>query len=339
VSPSIEELRTALCKCLSSRQTTPGAIVALDRSSSQYASTAPLEDLRVVMADGTRLDVVFKNLSPSAIPESRRQAKPTFLRDPLREITAYRVWSKVPRFAMAECYGAIVDVERERYWLFLEKLRAHELYTVGDFEAWKEVARWLARMHADGEPRRQMSPSNRWIKYDARYFRSWAPRAKRYCCTSASPPSSTQISSLSDLIANYEPVVSRLAALPVTFIHGEFYASNILISGDGLSRRIRPIDWEMAGIGTGLIDLAALTSGRWTTGQREEMAAAYFEALDEHGKSAFASWEAFLLSVDDCRLHLALQWLGWSRNWIAPPEHAYNWLNEALLLGMKVGCL
>ena len=31
-----------------------------------------------------------------------------------------------------------------------------------------------------------------------------------------------------------------------------------------------------------------------------------------------------------CRLHLALQWLGWSPDWRPPPEHAHDWLGEAL---------
>jgi hypothetical protein len=47
--------------------------------------------------------------------------------------------------------------------------------------------------------------------------------------------------------------------------------------------------------------------------------------------------EAFLVALDHCRLHLAVQWLGWSPGWSPPPEHAQDWLGEALGLAEKLG--
>jgi hypothetical protein len=37
------------------------------------------------------------------------------------------------------------------------------------------------------------------------------------------------------------------------------------------------------------------------------------------------------------RLHLALQWLGWSHDWMAPPEHAHDWLGEAMQAAERLG--
>jgi hypothetical protein len=45
--------------------------------------------------------------------------------------------------------------------------------------------------------------------------------------------------------------------------------------------RIRPVDWEMAGIGAGLLDLAALTSGSWSETERTTIVEAYRRALPE----------------------------------------------------------
>ena len=62
---------------------------------------------------------------------------------------------------------------------------------------------------------------------------------------------------------------------------------------------------------------------------------AYFTESMAHG----AGWqdaERFLSSLDYCRLHLAVQWLGWSPSWTPPPEHAQDWLNEALDLAEKL---
>jgi hypothetical protein len=38
-----------------------------------------------------------------------------------------------------------------------------------------------------------------------------------------------------------------------------------------------------------------------------------------------------------CRLQLALQWLGWSRDWSPPPEHAQDWLSEAVCVAERLG--
>ena len=35
----------------------------------------------------------------------------------------------------------------------------------------------------------------------------------------------------------------------MTFIHGEFYASNVLVNITGGKLRVCPVDWELAGWG------------------------------------------------------------------------------------------
>ena len=85
------------------------------------------------------------------------------------------------------------------------------------------------------------------------------------------------------LVGIYDRAIERLIRLPSTLIHGEFYASNILVQETREGCRIRPVDWEMAAVGPGLIDLAALTSGAWAERERTEMAAAYHDALLSEG--------------------------------------------------------
>ena len=120
--------------------------------------------------------------------------------------------------------------------------------------------------------------------------------------------------------------LERLAFLPPTFLHGEFYASNILI-GEGLAGRICPVDWEMAGIGPGLLDLAALCTG-WAEEQQRAVALGYYRGLGQ-GVEWLPGEHEFLSLLRCCQLCLAVQWLGWAPNWEAPPEHARDWLLEA----------
>jgi aminoglycoside phosphotransferase (APT) family kinase protein len=50
-------------------------------------------------------------------------------------------------------------------------------------------------------------------------------------------------------------VSAHFAAFPRTFVHGDVHAANIVDDGD----RLWLVDWEYAGSGIGLVDLASLT--------------------------------------------------------------------------------
>jgi aminoglycoside phosphotransferase (APT) family kinase protein len=120
-------------------------------------------------------------------------------------------------------------------------------------------------------------------------------------------------------------VVAVPLNLPKTVIHGEFYASNVLVAGEASVPRVCPVDWELAASGPGLIDLAALVSGGWAEEDREAIVSAYRSAA---GTVAFSPEQ-----LDLARLHLAVQWLGWAPpNWTPPEGQRHDWLGEALEL-------
>jgi thiamine kinase-like enzyme len=123
--------------------------------------------------------------------------------------------------------------------------------------------------------------------------------------------------------------------MPVTFLHGELYASNVLVAEEVTGRRVCPVDWEMAGVGPGLLDVAALCSG-WDEPARQAIALAYRAAL-QPGPGWPPQEQDFLALLDCCSLCLAVQWLGWSPGWSAPPEHARDWLGHALRLIERLG--
>jgi aminoglycoside phosphotransferase (APT) family kinase protein len=119
-------------------------------------------------------------------------------------------------------------------------------------------------------------------------------------------------------------------------IHGDFFASNIIIDSSSPAVRICPVDWELAAIGPRLLDLASLVAGNWTETQRRELAMAYFtEATPTRDMSNDAG--AVWTNLQFCRLHLAVQMLGWSATWRAGPAHAYDWLGEAIRLADDLG--
>ena len=98
----------------------------------------------------------------------------------------------------------------------------------------------------------------------------------------------------------------------------------------GLSR-VCPIDWEMSAHGPGLLDLAALGSGTWSTDERDRLRVSYQHGAHQAGNDVMAA-AASTVAINACRLQLCLQWLGWSASWSPPPEHTQNWLAEAMEL-------
>jgi Phosphotransferase enzyme family len=266
----------------------------------EYRSSHPMAELEV---DGRTL--LLKDLSPSALTARARAAKLEFLHDPRRELETYRSLLNDADLGTPELAIGVSDPARDRYWLIVEKVRGTELYQVGELERWRGTLRWLARLH---DHFGQLPPTDFLVRYDRSYFELWPGRA------GVSMP-------------GYQAVVERLAALPTTLVHGELYASNVLVA----EGRVCVVDWELAGVGPGVLDVAALTTG-WPDGDRSTLAEAYRSALaDPPDRDRFAA------DLNCASLHLAVQWLGWSRDWTPPPEHARDWRAELPGLAARAG--
>jgi hypothetical protein len=328
MSPPTAALWEALGEALASFSGQRRSVVRCERRPSAYRSSFPIEELMVHLDDGTTLAV-----NREALTEDALRAKPDFLYDPLREIEVYRALLADARLGTAVCYGAVADSKSGRYWLFLEKVPGVELYQVGDFAVWLGAARWLAGLHggfAHHVHRLPLDVRGHLLRYDRALYRRWIERALAF--TRRPTLAADDHGFVERLAARYDSVIDCLASLPATLLHGEFYPANILIQGP----RICPVDWETAALGPGLIDLAALTAGRWTEAQRLALAKSYREALPANLISP-PDFESLLAQLDHCRLHLAVQWLGWSADWSPPPHQAHDWLGEARRLAGKLG--
>ena len=290
-------------------------VAAVERRPSPYRTSFALEEVDVQLSDGGRLALIFKDLSRSSLHPVARNVKPGFLDDPLREIEVYRDVLEPAGVGAPRFYGAVA----ERGWLFIERVAGAELYQVGERSTWEHVARRLGRMHAVLRP--AIDRAGRAIVHDRAWYRRWPERAQRFAAERGDEEAAA---TLEHVVAGHDRVVERLLELPVTVVHGEFYASNVLVDDPLHPDRVAPVDWEQAAIGSGLVDLAALTSGGWGGDDRGRIAAAYRETSPDRLDD-----RQFAAGLEAARLHLALQWLGWSEHWTAPPEHRQDWLAEA----------
>jgi hypothetical protein len=332
---STRQVRAELERALTEHLGRKCRVTKLERSPSPFRTSFTIEELDVLLEDGRSFQIVFKDLSDSALAPNARKVRPPFLYDPLREIETYRAILAPAQLGTATYYGATADARHQRYWLFLENVPGVALWQVGDLTTWENTARWLAAMHHRfaGDALRP-GQTEHLLHYEADFYLLWMRRAETFVRRSGRR-SRSSAQGLELLASRYKDVVERLTAIPVTFIHGEFYASNVLVNTDSTAQRICPIDWERAAIGPGLVDLAALTAGTWGDDDRRALALAYRDALIRLGGSP-PTQDDFLRTLDCCSLYLALQWLGWAPDWSPPRKHRQDWLAEALRLAEKL---
>jgi Phosphotransferase enzyme family len=325
-------VRNALAEFSSNRR----RLSQLERKLYDYHSSFAIEELVAYCDDESPLNLIFKNLSPHGLLEHARQTRPQFAYNPSREIMVYRhVLDE--EFDTATCYGALVDADRQRHWLLLEKVAGQELYKIGDFTLWCDVARWLAQMHGRSANVATQHPNDTYLlRYDEAFWNAWIDRAERFIgqgrITSRRNMTPPQ---MKWLVNQSREAAQQICNLPVTILHGEFYPSNILIQQRDDRTRICPIDWETAAVGCGLLDLAALIAGNWTEQQKQQLAMAYYKELSGDG-TTWDSLQHMMNNLQSCRLLLAVKWLGWSPDWRPPAEHRFDWLDEAMNLAPTI---
>ncbi len=297
---------------------------------SAYASSASILNVHLTLAGGERVRAVYKAAGAGAQLPAARGVKPEAVCDPGRETWVYESVlagdgvADAPRLLSS---GTLADGGR---WLLLEWAGSVDLGQVGDRAVWSEAAARLARMHAWGEARVDGLVRGSALRWDDPALHlMWARRARDSYAGEKRDP-------LAPLWDRYATVAERVAALPGTLVHGDLNAANVLVTRSPAGMRIRFIDWETAGVGPGLLDLASLTSGRLPEKHRAAMLAAYRANLGPSRLGALPAAD-FDEALAWCRLALAVQWLGWSPGWSPPPAHAHDWRAEALGLARRLG--
>jgi hypothetical protein len=289
-----------------------------------HQSSFPVHDVDVTFEDGRIIRLVAKAAHHEAMSPEARRAKPPFLWNDARERVTYDsllagLDLNTPRF-----FGSYVDGQGTQY-LLLERIDGIPLWQCSEFEAWREAARWLARFHNRIGLHAAVTAgaAAHLIRYDRPYYDRWMRRARAF--------QETDTRDVAALGERHATVVDWLVAERTAFIHGEFYAANILVDRTGGRALVRPLDWEMAALGPALVDLACLIAGGWTDDERTDIADVYFLESARAG-GHIPPRTHYLKTLDCCLIHLCVRNLGWSRDWTPPPDRSHDWLREALRL-------
>ena len=274
----------------------------------RYRTSFPLEEVRLQLDDGREVSVIVKSLGREGLDERRDGPSQSFSTIPCAKSWSTRwswqVESSVPALLRVDRGGRgrpLSPVSREgRRGRALADRRARGL---------GEGGRWAAHLHAELKP----AASPHLIRYSADFLRSWIDRAVdlRGAPSSCGSPRATTLSS--SVLRRY-----RLCSCTASSTRrrsgraGAPHLSRRLGDGGNRPGRSRP------------------RGARVSRGDEEaaRLARAYHDVLPGTFEPA---------DLDYARLHLAVQWLGWSRDWTPPQEHATDWLGEAASAADRVG--
>jgi len=179
-------------------------------------------------------------------------------------------------------------------YVVLERVGAVPLWEAAGEQVAQLVGQGIRAMHDALFTHRDVEFA---LRYDAAFYRCWLRRA---CAVDPT---------IAELAGVYRRATARLLLEPARLIHGELYPSNVLVG-----ERVWVVDWESLSVGPAVIDLAAVTAG-WP------------EPFGRALLDAYGTPDA--VALDCARLQLAVRWLGWSRGWSPPPDHAHDWRSEA----------
>jgi phosphotransferase family enzyme len=299
-----------------------GNLEVVRRQPCEYRTSFPVELLEIERLGPGRGTIVCKRANWDELDATAQLAKPRFLHDPEREACVYeRLLPRGP-IGPPRFFGGVL--RDGGAWLFVEYVEGRLLHEVGERELWEQAAAWLGRFHAAfGGTQPGLAVRCPLVQRDADFYRCWMERAREF---GRGEPSDRR-AALDRLAECHGRLVEALLAMPPTLLHGEFYASNVLIAEGEGGVRVAPLDWELAGPGPGALDLAALVSG-WPAADREAMRLAYEHALGEPLPAR---------DLELARLQVAIQWLGWAPpEWQPPADQRRDWGAEAIEIAEKL---
>ena len=168
----------------------------------------------------------------------------------------------VPRLALSSptFFGSLDECDGTR-WLFVEDVGRRAL-SVGDPLHRELASRWLARLHRSGARLdvRERLPNGG----PPRYLRHLQEGRARIQQNLGNPGLtgvdhellSSVIATLNRTESRWDSIARACAVLPDTVVHGDFRPKNVRIREESTGHVLYALDWELAGWGSPVADLA-----------------------------------------------------------------------------------
>jgi aminoglycoside phosphotransferase (APT) family kinase protein len=292
----------------------PPEIRSVSRAPNRFAGRSPSELVTVELTDGSvvRLFVKCCGGGEQGHPDKSR---------PDRELLVYRDLLTGHDLPVPTFYGSRELGCRERYELFLEQVEGWNL-KYQDLEHWRTAASQLARLHAHFAARADVLRGCRFLlELDRRYFAAWARRAQ----VAVAAVWDDLGRALARALHHHDEVLDLLTSQPPTLVHNDLAPKNVLAETSASPARICFVDWELAGLGCGALDLVHLTHG---LPRQEEatMISAYFAELAGTSLDTSPTQQRRLIAA--CALQNTLYRLAHVEAWRLEHETAEHWVED-----------
>lgn len=292
----------------------PVVVEQLSRSVAPMANRAPAEVLTATLRGGGTQTLFLKSIGNEEGDHPDKQPRD---REPLiyGNLFAGRA---VP---VPSTLGGGWNEAIGRHDLYLEHIDDWDL-RYQEVEYWYLAAGRLGHLHsAFAQAREELLASEYLLRFDAAYFHAWAHRALE-----SVRRQSTHLGRRHEQVVRaFHRGAELLAAQPSTLVHNDLSGKNVLVDRSAQPARVCFIDWEMAGIGCGLLDLAHLKYG-FGPAERARLCAAYYEAV--RGTDLLPPEPELTAVLAACEIHETNIRLWCSPQWSLPEGRLDEWVGE-----------
>jgi hypothetical protein len=298
-------------------------VVGLRRELNPFVSVFPAEVLFVALEGGEEVRLFVKHLGPEQADHPEKQCRE-------REQRVYEELLREERLPVSRYYGACWNRATQRRELYLEFIDDWNL-KYQELEHWFTAARRLAHLHAYFARRAAtLLASDFLLRLDPPQLTSWALRALAV----VADQSPDLAGELVPVVDGYDRVCWIVCAQPLTLVHNDMAPKNVLVDRSSDPARICLVDWEMAGVGCGVMDLVDLKYGL-DPGDDRRMSAVYCAELAETGLLPSTQEELAGLFAA-CELHRSIYRLAFSKAWKIPLERTAHWVAEIKALARRL---
>lgn len=306
-------LPAGLEELLSRARGRPTRVRSIRGEPNPFATRATVETITVELDDGEVLKLFAK--SRTGGEDHNPDAKPFD-----REERLYGELLGDDRL-VARFYGAMRGAGGRRTTL-LEHIDAWNL-KYHDLDRWFEVARRLAEFHVRFAQRREaLARSRLLLNIDETYVHEWRARA----VVAVALRSSELARLLEAETREYCLVAGTLSEPPPTLVHNDLAPKNVLVEPNTDPPRVRFVDWELAGLGPGPLDLVHLAYGL-EEGPAGEMRRIYCDGVVDAGLIPPSPAERDRL-FSACEAHKTVYRLAFSSRWRLPLDTVAVWVRD-----------
>ncbi len=241
--PDLKTLTDGLTSIFNDNGAMSGRVAVLNREPNVYSSNSRSEIVTCRLADRRELQLFCKYEDRDGQSWS----------DVAYEAEVYRHVLQPLQVSTLAFYGAYKETTTGRTWLILEHLGdSMSLDELGTSAAMGLAARWIGQFHAAFEERLSSIAMPFLKTYDTEFYLERARRSLEFAGELRH-----SFLWLPILCESLQEFLTPLLAMRRTVSHSDYYLNNILFR----SGVIYPIEWEMAGMDVGEIDLVSLTDG------------------------------------------------------------------------------